>query len=144
QAAGDIIALPGRDDAHPLFFQNAARTLVRDRFRSAQYGEPQSFEPELSHSVAGFGHQAATLPFWVEPETAIFILRLRQADQANDGAGVFLSANRPYPFFAARDGGQSDVAKKSLCSVGRIRPRHFAVEVLDDFPSRKGRLNLIS
>src|SRR5882762_1857202 len=56
EAAGDIVAVFGGDQAHALLFGDAAGGNIGDGFRGAQDGKVEGVEPKIGDGFAGFGH----------------------------------------------------------------------------------------
>ena len=142
EAAGDIVAVFGADQAHALFFGDAAGGGVADGFGCAQDGEIERVEPEIGDRFAGLGHQALTLPGSAEPETSIFIFFFAQINAADNLVGIGFEAQRPMPRFAAFFRRKRHVANEVKGPVSWIGPGHMRCQVANDFPVRKENLDL--
>src|SRR6266849_10297653 len=87
EAAGNVVAVFGGDQAHALLLGDAAGSDVGDGFGSAQHGKFESVEPKIGDGVAGFGHQALPLPREGEPKAAVVVFLVAQIDGADDLRG---------------------------------------------------------
>src|SRR6266852_4626411 len=83
KAAGDVVAVFGRDQAHALLFGDAAGSDVGDGFGGAKKGELERVDPKMGEGFAGFGHQALALPREGEPEAAVVVFFRAQVDAAD-------------------------------------------------------------
>jgi hypothetical protein len=144
EAAGNVVAVFGGDQAHALFFGDAAGGDVGDGFGSAENGEVKYIKPKIGNGFAGFGHQALALPGETEPEAAIVVFFFTEVDAADDLAGIGFQAKSPVPGFTAIDGREGDVANIAVGPIRGIGPGNLRGEVPDDFPMGKESLNLCS
>ena len=101
QAAADEVALLESQQVHAHALGDAPRGAVCHRFWHAHARKAQHVEVEIGGPGAGLAHQSAAAVLGREPEAAVLLLALHQADGADDCVRRGEQAERPVPFVAA-------------------------------------------